>query len=464
MGILKKQNLIMILSLILWISITLMRIMHHSPWYDEEHAWLIAQELNLFKIINLMKIEGHTFLWYLVLIPFAKSNFMYPYSMLILNWLFCFIAILILWLKSPFNNWVKFLISFSFPFLGLYPVVARCYAIGIMFLFAITAMDRDKLKHPNWYALLLVLCANTSVMAIVGATVFGLIFIYDLLKNKKKVLIPFTIMGLGAISVIYQLFGSTKDIIWDHKSMGFWFLSNVFFQNLKINIVILILVFAAIVIFYIKNKLLPIFLISTYSILFTIICIYSGNLWHWFFFYVYFLISSWLLFNRTDLKWKTLYISVLCMVSFFYIFYKPSEIVYNYVWQDKSKQLAEIIIKDFSQENVNIIITAFNYYSLIPFFKDKNFQVSNYCSGKLASYDTVSFTRSKYCYADNNTNVDLVYEQIDKVYDSSKKNIIIVVDENKPFRLQGKDGSFLFIPKLISDKNHICIYSIQKLN
>ncbi len=131
MELFKKQNWVMIISLLLWVTVTLIRVFNHSPWYDEAHAWTIAQELNLIEIIRLMRIEGHTFIWYLLLMPFAKTNFMYPYSMLLLNWLFCFIAILILWLKSPFNNWIKFLISFSFPFLALYPVVARCYAIGI---------------------------------------------------------------------------------------------------------------------------------------------------------------------------------------------------------------------------------------------------------------------------------------------------------------------------------------------
>ena len=177
---LKKQNWGMIISLSLWCAITLIRVLLRSPWFDEAHAWLIAQELDLFEIIKLMKIEGHTFLWYLVQMPFAKTNFMYPYSMLLLNWLFCFIAILILWLKAPFNNWVKFFISFSFPFLGMYSVVARCYAIGIMFLFALTAMEKSKLKHPNWYSLLLILCANTSIMAAAGATVFGIMFVFNM--------------------------------------------------------------------------------------------------------------------------------------------------------------------------------------------------------------------------------------------------------------------------------------------
>ncbi|MBR1680543.1 hypothetical protein IJ707_01990, partial [bacterium] len=339
----------------MWCTITLIRVFHHSPWYDEAHAWLIAQELNLIEIIKLMKIEGHTFIWYLCLMPFAKTNFMYPYSMLLLNWLFCFIAILILWLKAPFNNLVKFLISFSFPFLTMYPVVARCYSLGIMFLFALAAMEKVKLNHPNWYALLLILCANTSVMAAVGATVFGAIFLYDMIKNKTKFIIPVSIMLLGAVFVLYQLSGSTKDIIWGHVPMGKWFLSNVFVNNLYINITMLLLIFSFYVFFYIKNKIFPKYLVLTYLILCIVIFIYSGNIWHWFFFYIYLIISSWMILTISkEIKFKKAYVIFLCVISFMYVLYKPNHVIYNYVWHDKSKSLSKYILKNKNFVNSNI--------------------------------------------------------------------------------------------------------------
>lgn len=160
-----------IFSISLWCLITLIRIFHHAPWYDEAHAWAIAQDLNIFELFKFLKTEGHTFLWYVLLMPFAKTNFMYPYSMKLLNWVFCFSALLIFWLKAPFNNWVKFFVTFGFPFLAVYSLLARCYAIGILFLFMLISMDKEKLKHPNWYSLLLILLANTSLMGTVPATV-----------------------------------------------------------------------------------------------------------------------------------------------------------------------------------------------------------------------------------------------------------------------------------------------------
>ena len=129
------KNKAFIISMILWCFITVVRILNHIPWYDEAHAWTIAEQLNLFQLVDFMKIEGHTILWYVLLMPFAKLHLGYPYSMQFLNWIFCFVALILFWKKAPFSNLVKVLVTFSFPFLVMYSVYARCYSIGIMLLF-----------------------------------------------------------------------------------------------------------------------------------------------------------------------------------------------------------------------------------------------------------------------------------------------------------------------------------------
>ena len=96
--------------LLLYVIITFVRVINHQTWYDEARAWLIAENLNLFEIFDLMKIEGHTFVWFVLLMPFAKTHFAYPYSMQIMNWIFCVSAVFVMWKYSPFNNWVKALI------------------------------------------------------------------------------------------------------------------------------------------------------------------------------------------------------------------------------------------------------------------------------------------------------------------------------------------------------------------
>lgn len=454
MEILKKLNWTMIISLVLWCAVTLIRVFNHSPWIDEAHAWMIAQELNFFEIIKLMKVEGHTFLWYLCLMPFAKADFMYPYSMLLLNWLFCFIAVLILWLRAPFNNWIKFFITFSFPFLTLYPIIARCYAIGIMFLFAITAMEKDKLNHPNWYALLLILCANTSVMAAVGATVFGIFFVFELIKNKRNLIVPFFILLMGAVIFLVQLCGVDSKNVSENLNIFSVMFLNTFFKNIILNVSLLIIFSCCALVFYIKNKIFPFFLIGSFTILLILLTIYSGGFWHWFFFYIYFIISSWLLFDKYSLKYKNLYIVLLCAVAICYIFFKPFPYIYKLVYQDYTKGLKTYINNSELFKNSNLIIVNFRTYPLIPYYTHNSaITVKNYCSGSSGNYDTVPFYSSEYCYYDKGYAVKYVYDQMDKVYDKNKRNILLGAGMKDYFAAcDTSSRCYKFIPIDISDR------------
>jgi len=441
----KKLNWGLILSLALWCFITLIRAFNHSPWYDEAHAWLVSQELNLIELVKVLRIEGHTFLWYLCLMPFAKSNFMYPYSMLLLNWLFCFAAMLILWLKAPFNNWIKFLISFSFPFLALYPVVARCYSIGIMLLFAITAMEKKKLEHPNWYALLLILCANTSLMAMVGATVFGILFIIALIKNGKKLLFPFLIMILGAIIVIFQLpFNISHNALISTLNLAplsIWFFKSTFFNNcLYFNVFFLVILSMLVLLFYLKNKIFPIFLFVSYIMLFSIFSIYSGGIWHHFFFYIYFIISSWLIYEKYEfknIKWNFLLIFVIAFVSFCFIFWKPDIKERKEVWNSKTAKSAEMILADKSLLNSNIFVFE-TQKSIFPiYFRGKKINVINYCAQNTIQWDVSSYYSSDACRFDGQDNAIVILKDdyIKKFYTDNS----YLLTSNK---VKSPDGSF----------------------
>ena len=205
-----KLNKTAIFCLILFSIITLIRIFNRVPWFDEAHAWTISEQLNYFDMLKYIKNEGHFFVWQTILYPFAKLH-LYPYSMQILNWLFCFVALIVMWWKAPFHNIIKVFITFSFPFLGCYGLIARCYSIGIMFLFILAALHENRLKYPKTYATILILCANTSIMALIGATLLGVLFLFDIFKNKlnkKDFILTGLILFLGAILVFIQVFSN----------------------------------------------------------------------------------------------------------------------------------------------------------------------------------------------------------------------------------------------------------------
>ena len=109
------NKLLFIISIMVYIILSLSRLYNHIPICDEIHAWNISAYLNLHEIFDLMKYEGHLFIWYLLIMPFAKNGLFFPYSMQLINWGFMFAAILVMWKHAPFNSWTKSFITFSLP-------------------------------------------------------------------------------------------------------------------------------------------------------------------------------------------------------------------------------------------------------------------------------------------------------------------------------------------------------------
>ena len=174
----KLNNFLSRYCIFIFAVITFLIMFIHVPFWDETHAFEIAR-LKISEIFYLTRIEGHPILWYLIIKPFSNLK-LYPYSMYIINWLFCIGAIYALWKKAPFSPIAKTLITFSVPFLFYFGPIARNYSVGLLFLFLICAYHKKRFKHPYLYSIFIVLAANTSILVMIGAFYFGLLFLYDL--------------------------------------------------------------------------------------------------------------------------------------------------------------------------------------------------------------------------------------------------------------------------------------------
>ena len=88
------KKIIAVLFIFVWIFITLFNPDIHKYNTDEIHAWNIASNFNFFEIIKLMRIEGHTFIWYMLLKPFTYfPNVFFPWIIKGLNWFFMLCAL-----------------------------------------------------------------------------------------------------------------------------------------------------------------------------------------------------------------------------------------------------------------------------------------------------------------------------------------------------------------------------------
>ena len=398
-----KSNILAIMSLIAFSIITISRIANHTPFCDEAHAWILAEQLNYLDMVKEVNNEGHFFIWHTLLYPFAHSQIiLYPYPMQVINWIFCFWAMILLWWKAPFNNWIKIFITFSFPFLGCYGVLARCYSIGIFLLFLLATFFDKKLKYPKTYTILLILCANTSLMALVGATAFGILFLYDLIRDKnldkKNKAITLAILSFGCIIVLYQLlnigyFTEVASNRQPHISIKLFrntFLTDNLFANLFLLSVFTVPVFKYLSKF--KNALF--FFVSVYLFLLAFLTsFYPGEFWHSYFFYVYLIIVFWIsdCHIKADRQKMSAYV-VLSLISLILIFHKPVNKDYFGVYKaSNAKMLMSIFENDENLKYAQIIQNDVNITEIAPYNYNKTYKVRTHCySQKNKEYNFLS--------------------------------------------------------------------------
>lgn len=382
-----KVNKFTILCLVIYAAVTIYFNYTHVMWFDEAHSWLIAKQLGFVDMLKYIKNEGHFFVWQVLLYPFAHIKFnLYPYVMKVLNWSFCICAVVILWWKAPFNNCIKALITFSFPFLVCYSVLARCYSIGILLLFALAALYENKLKCPKTYALLLILCANTSVMALIGATAFGVLFLYDYIRNyeKKDKICVYMILFFGALLVLYQLFniGYFEPISLNRKPhISVRIFRNSFINgHLIINCLLTGLFSIPLLRYFYENKKSLFFISFTYAILLIfLMAVYGGSFWHSYFFYIFLIIALWISNDVNNLKIKNFAIITFAIISLILVFHKPVDKDYYQVFGRKSLDLLNIIERDENLNHSTIIQNSGILYEIIPYSFGKSYKLKNHC-------------------------------------------------------------------------------------
>ena len=296
------------------------------PWEDEAHFWTMVQNCSVFEIFKLMRVEGHMMLWYLVVMPFAKLNFPYPYTMQVINWLFCTTALFIFWKKAPFDNYLKALIILCPIFMKLYAVHARCYSIGICFLFLACSMYKERLKKPYLYFLMLFLAANTSVQGTIGAAALGIPFLCELYRNKLyKSAIWISIMSLLTAVMFYFQFNNFQLTDYDasdtfirinlvSKFLGIHSFRQLSYFGLRIwELRLFVIALIILLIKYPRILFMTLFSGILGALFFSIV--YNPRDWHLAFFVIYLIVIYWIFLEEEPLKKK----KILFLMMFFFV-------------------------------------------------------------------------------------------------------------------------------------------------
>lgn len=299
---------------IAFIILTFFVCINRVPFYDEAHSFLISQ-FSLKEIFYLARVEGHPILWYLIIKPFNNIDW-YPYPMIFINWIFMISAMLIFWKKAPFNNVIKFLISFSFPFFQYYAITARPYGLGVLLLFLLALFYKKSIQKPILYAFLLILCANTSVIACLASVGFGIIFLFKIIKektlSKKQLALVLSILFLGVAFLCAQFWDlqmPESNIINARKNVFNYFLYftvNPFIDfnkkhiaHIVFEVISFIMLYSVpFVLFKKDKKALIVLLVPLVLILYFLINIYPGSYWHYYFIFVLLICTFWVCWEK----------------------------------------------------------------------------------------------------------------------------------------------------------------------
>lgn len=206
----KKRLMVNIVIALCYAIFTFFIVLKHEIWADEAQVWLLVKNLSLTELFNHFGEEGHPPLFYLLVFPFAKLN-LSIFSMQILCWLFSISAVFLLFHYSPFKWWLNSAVMISGGFLYVFPVISRSYSLLPFLVFFAAILYQKRKEQPLLYALSLFLISMTHVIMFGFVSILLLLFVVEILKEKRfdlKTLVSVFFVAFGILYVLLLSFVS----------------------------------------------------------------------------------------------------------------------------------------------------------------------------------------------------------------------------------------------------------------
>ena len=191
-------------------AVALLGMMNHELWRDEHQAWLVARDANtLPQLLENMKYEGNPALWHFFLFWITRLThdpmYMQAFHLLLATgFVFVFNR------YSPFSNLHKILFSFGYFALYEYAVISRSYSLGILLIFIICALYKNRTAHYILIGFILALLANVTIYAVVIGCGLAAVLLLDYFlyqeKNKRRSINLATGMIIFAAGLLFSLY------------------------------------------------------------------------------------------------------------------------------------------------------------------------------------------------------------------------------------------------------------------
>lgn len=202
---------------ILWgvfTAVAILLAVRHEPWYDEYHVWFMCRDMSLPELWRAMTEEGHFIFWHLLIFPFVRLGCSY-WCLQAVSVALVSAAAWLLVMRSPFTLPMQVLILFSYPMIYEFPVVARCYALIPLLLFAIATLYRQPGKNLWLYCFLIGLLAHTHVFMEGLVAALFLLYLYEEVylpwkagKPVRQRILPAVLIVVLVLLAFIQVTGS----------------------------------------------------------------------------------------------------------------------------------------------------------------------------------------------------------------------------------------------------------------
>lgn len=222
----KSPNNFALFFTALYFLLGLILTLAHEQIFDEVNPWQIAKTITPANFFEVLRVEPHAPLWYLILMPFAKlglplitSNFISLILMTITAYLFLRFA--------PFRRGTRLAFLLTAGFFYFFPVISRDYCLVPLALTLIAIAYPSRLSHPIRYALTLALLVQSHFIMAGLAIALAVFFTIDYIKQRKKsprsLIISLALIILSGASLLPSAIGSFQDHYIINQSSSFTF-------------------------------------------------------------------------------------------------------------------------------------------------------------------------------------------------------------------------------------------------
>lgn len=194
----------LVLTLVYAVAVSVFS-MFHEVWADEVVILsFVTESDSLAGLIGSLRNYGHPPLFH-ILVYFGYKIFPHPFILKIVNTIICIAAVYIFSVKAPFSRLQKALFAGGILPLYIYPVFSRNYGLGMLLIFIVAILYKDRYQRIIPFSIFLVLLSYVHAHMFIVVSVIILSMFVEVVFIRENVTIQqpsFFKLAAGAVILV----------------------------------------------------------------------------------------------------------------------------------------------------------------------------------------------------------------------------------------------------------------------